>query len=205
MPLYANWRLKVMDHNRPEPLPFPPTGGCWSPLVDYLPETNAPAVPLHRYHIHQLPLPVSYSVLCLSQPTYCIFLFFRCNIAVILLTDLIVDHGVKVEWSAYLHLLLHAIFIGSFLSIFIGLFKVFSLATFIQSLLCIPQGFDHHHPEVYEHCKRLLLHLLVVQGANSNVQSVAMVLLRNRDYNDPRVLTVKPVAPELNLTGQFSS
>ncbi|AWP11203.1 putative protein furry -like-like [Scophthalmus maximus] len=144
MPLYANWRLKVMDHNRPEPLPFPPTGGCWSPLVDYLPETNAPAVPLHR-----------------------------CNIAVILLTDLIVDHGVKVEWSAYLHLLLHAIFIG----------------------------FDHQHPEVYEHCKRLLLHLLVVQGANSNVQSVAMVLLRNRDYNDPRVLTVKPAAPELNLTG----
>uniref|UniRef100_A0A667Y7E7 Furry homolog, like n=1 Tax=Myripristis murdjan TaxID=586833 RepID=A0A667Y7E7_9TELE len=145
MPLYANWRLKVMDHNRPEPLPFPPTGGCWSPLVDYLPETNAPAVPLHR-----------------------------CNIAVILLTDLIVDHGVKVEWSAYLHLLLHAIFIG----------------------------FDHQHPEVYEHCKRLLLHLLVVQGANSSVQSLAMVLLRNREYNDPRVLTVKPVAQEFNLTGQ---
>uniref|UniRef100_A0A667XSX9 Furry homolog, like n=1 Tax=Myripristis murdjan TaxID=586833 RepID=A0A667XSX9_9TELE len=144
MPLYANWRLKVMDHNRPEPLPFPPTGGCWSPLVDYLPETNAPAVPLHR-----------------------------CNIAVILLTDLIVDHGVKVEWSAYLHLLLHAIFIG----------------------------FDHQHPEVYEHCKRLLLHLLVVQGANSSVQSLAMVLLRNREYNDPRVLTVKPVAQEFNLTG----
>uniref|UniRef100_A0A8D0DGJ5 Furry homolog, like n=1 Tax=Sander lucioperca TaxID=283035 RepID=A0A8D0DGJ5_SANLU len=146
MPLYANWRLKVMDHNRPEPLPFPPTGGCWSPLVDYLPETNAPGVPLHR-----------------------------CNIAVILLTDLIVDHAVKVEWSAYLHLLLHAIFIG----------------------------FDHQHPEVYEHCKRLLLHLLIVQGGNSSVQSVAMVLLRNRDYNEPRVLTVKPVAPEINLTGQF--
>lgn len=63
-------------------------------------------------------------------------------------------------------------------------------------------GFDHQHPEVYEHCKRLLLHLLIVQGANSNVQSVAMVLLRNRDFNEPRVLTVKPVAPDLNLTGQ---
>ena len=49
MPLYANWRLKVMDHNRPEPLPFPPAGGCWSPLVDYLPETNTPGTPLHRY------------------------------------------------------------------------------------------------------------------------------------------------------------
>lgn len=30
-----------------------------------------------------------------------------------------------------------------------------------------------------------------------------MVLLRNREYNEPRVLTVKPVAPEFNLTGQF--
>uniref|UniRef100_A0A3B4BYW3 Furry homolog, like n=1 Tax=Pygocentrus nattereri TaxID=42514 RepID=A0A3B4BYW3_PYGNA len=144
MPVYANWRLKVMDHNRPEPLPFPPTGGCWSPLVDYLPETTTPGVSLHR-----------------------------CNIAVILLTDLIVDHGVKIEWSAYLHLLLHSIFIG----------------------------FDHQHPEVYEHCKRLLLHLLVVQGTNSSVQSLASVLLRNREYHEPRVLTIKPVPQEFNLTG----
>lgn len=68
---------------------------------------------------------------------------------------------------------------------------------------CFFSGFDHQHPEVYEHCKRLLLHLLVVQGANGNVQSVAMVLLRNRDYNEPRVLTVKPAAPEFNLTGQL--
>uniref|UniRef100_A0A673M1V2 Protein furry homolog-like n=1 Tax=Sinocyclocheilus rhinocerous TaxID=307959 RepID=A0A673M1V2_9TELE len=144
MPVYANWRLKVMDHNRPEPLPFPPTGGCWSPLVDYLPETTTPGVSLHR-----------------------------CNIAVILLTDLIVDHGVKVEWSSYIHLLLHAIFIG----------------------------FDHQHPEVYEHCKRLLLHLLVVQGTNSSIQSLASVLLRNRELNEPRVLTVKPTLQEFNLTG----
>ncbi|PKK30721.1 FRY-like, transcript variant X1 [Columba livia] len=134
MPLYSNWRLKVMEHNQGEPLPFPPSGGCWSPLVDYLPETSPPGMSLHR-----------------------------CNIAVILLTDLIVDHSVKVEWGGYLHLLLHAIFIG----------------------------FDHCHPEVYEHCKRLLLHLLIVMGSGSNVQSVASVLLRNREFNEARVLTVK--------------
>uniref|UniRef100_A0A663E207 FRY like transcription coactivator n=1 Tax=Aquila chrysaetos chrysaetos TaxID=223781 RepID=A0A663E207_AQUCH len=134
MPLYSNWRLKVMEHNQGEPLPFPPTGGCWSPLVDYLPETSPPGMSLHR-----------------------------CNIAVILLTDLIVDHSVKVEWGGYLHLLLHAIFIG----------------------------FDHCHPEVYEHCKQLLLHLLIVMGSGSNVQSVASVLLRNREFNESRVLTVK--------------
>lgn len=64
-------------------------------------------------------------------------------------------------------------------------------------------GFDHQHPEVYEHCKRLLLHLLVVQGTNSSVQSLASVLLRNREYHEPKVLTVKPVPQELNLTGLY--
>nr|XP_003225365.2 PREDICTED: protein furry homolog-like [Anolis carolinensis] len=137
MPLYSNWRLKVMEHNEGEPLPFPPSGGCWSPLVDYLPETSSPGMVLHR-----------------------------CNIAVILLTDLIIDHSVKVDWGNYLHLLLHAVFIG----------------------------LDHHHPEVYEHCKHLLLHLLIVMGSSSNVQSVASVLLRNREFNEPRVLTVKQTA-----------
>lgn len=117
MPLYANWRLKVMDHNQPEPLPFPPTGGCWSPLLDYLPETNAPAVQLHRYTTHQLLLSLRVILSFSLSKSTCIFCFFRCNIAVILLTDLIVDHGVKVEWSAYIHLLLHAIFIGNLLPI----------------------------------------------------------------------------------------
>ncbi|XP_044536822.1 protein furry homolog-like [Gracilinanus agilis] len=145
MPLYSNWRLKVMEHNQGEPLPFPPAGGCWSPLVDYLPETSSPGLSLHR-----------------------------CNIAVILLTDLIIDHSVKVEWGSYLHLLLHAIFIG----------------------------FDHCHPEVYEHCKRLLLHLLIVMGSNSNVRTVASVLLRNKEFNEPRVLTVKhPAQLDYTFTG----
>lgn len=84
----------------------------------------------------------------------------------ILLTDLIIDHSVKVEWGSYLHLLLHAIFIG----------------------------FDHCHPEVYEHCKRLLLHLLIVMGPNSDIRTVASVLLRDKEFNEPRVLTVKQTA-----------
>ncbi|GAB1289726.1 FRY-like transcription coactivator [Apodemus speciosus] len=98
----------------------------------------------------------------------------RCNIAVILLTDLIIDHSVKVEWGNYLHLLLHAIFIG----------------------------FDHCHPEVYEHCKRLLLHLLIVMGPNSDIRTVASVLLRNKEFNEPRVLTVRQTAhSDFTFTG----
>lgn len=116
MPLYANWRLKVMDQNRPEPLPFPPNGGCWSPLVDYLPEKNSPAVPLHRFVTAQNGSSSHFGIQLRLMPRS--FSPLRCNIAVILLTDLIVDHGVKVEWSAYIHFLLHAIFIGNFLLIF---------------------------------------------------------------------------------------
>ncbi|EPY80133.1 hypothetical protein CB1_000854010, partial [Camelus ferus] len=102
----------------------------------------------------------------------------KCNIAVILLTDLIIDHSVKVEWGSYLHLLLHAIFIG----------------------------FDHCHPEVYEHCKRLLLHLLIVMGSNSNIRTAASVLLRNKEFNEPRVLTVKQIAhSDYTFTGLSSS
>lgn len=64
-------------------------------------------------------------------------------------------------------------------------------------------GFDHYHPEVYEHCKRLLLHLLIVLGPNSSVQSVASILLRNRECNEPRVLTVKSNAHlEYSFTGK---
>lgn len=116
MPVYANWRLKVMDHSRPEPLPLPPNGGCWAPLVDYLPEKNAPAVPLHRFHTKLLTFPFCHLIAIDAKVKS--FRPLRCNIAVILLTDLIVDHGVKVEWSAYIHLLLHAIFIGIFLFTF---------------------------------------------------------------------------------------
>lgn len=118
MPVYANWRLKVMDRSRPEPLPFPPNGGCWAPLVDYLPEKNAPAVPLHRFFTAHKMTHLSILFSCIWCQSQIFFFPLRCNIAVILLTDLIVDHGVKVEWSAYIHLLLHAVFIGILLTIY---------------------------------------------------------------------------------------
>lgn len=117
MPVYANWRLKVMDRSRPEPLPFPPNGGCWAPLVDYLPEKNAPAVPLHRFFTAHKWLTFPFYLVVFGARVKSFFPL-RCNIAVILLTDLIVDHGVKVEWSAYIHLLLHAVFIGILLTIY---------------------------------------------------------------------------------------
>lgn len=49
LPPYAGWLLGVLETNHPQPLPMPVNGGCWAPLVDYLPETITPRGPLHRY------------------------------------------------------------------------------------------------------------------------------------------------------------
>ncbi len=43
------------------------------------------------------------------------YLAFRCNLAVMLLTDLIVD-GIDIDWSAHLPHMLHVIFLGKIMS-----------------------------------------------------------------------------------------
>uniref|UniRef100_A0A8L0DRI2 Protein furry homolog n=1 Tax=Oncorhynchus mykiss TaxID=8022 RepID=A0A8L0DRI2_ONCMY len=84
LPPYAGWLMSVLETNRPQPLPMPVNGGCWAPLVDYLPETITPRGPLHR-----------------------------CNIAVIFMTEMVVDHSVREDWALHLPLLLHALFLGT--------------------------------------------------------------------------------------------
>ncbi|XP_049599048.1 protein furry homolog isoform X7 [Syngnathus scovelli] len=134
LPPYAAWLLSVLETNRPQPLPMPVNGGCWAPLVDYLPETVMPRGPLHR-----------------------------CNVAVIFMTEMVVDHSVREDWALHLPLLLHALFLG----------------------------LDHYRPEVYEHSKRLLLHLLIALSCNNNFQVIASVLMLTRESSDNKTLTVK--------------
>uniref|UniRef100_A0A3Q2PC68 FRY microtubule binding protein n=1 Tax=Fundulus heteroclitus TaxID=8078 RepID=A0A3Q2PC68_FUNHE len=134
MPPYVDWLMFVIETNKPHPLPMPLNGGCWAPLVDFLPETITPRGPLHR-----------------------------CNIAVIFMTELVVDHGVREDWTLHLPLILHAVFLGM----------------------------DHYRPEVFEHSKRLLLHLFITLFSNNNFQSVASVLLQTREVNVIKTLTCK--------------
>ncbi|XP_029767819.1 protein furry homolog [Terrapene carolina triunguis] len=82
---YTSWLLNIVETKQPQPLPMPYNGGCWAPLVDYLPETVTPRGPLHR-----------------------------CNIAVIFMTEMVVDHSVREDWALHLPLLLHALFLGGF-------------------------------------------------------------------------------------------
>uniref|UniRef100_A0A8C1XBJ5 Furry homolog a (Drosophila) n=1 Tax=Cyprinus carpio TaxID=7962 RepID=A0A8C1XBJ5_CYPCA len=144
LPPYAMWLMSVLETNQPLPLPMPVNGGCWAPLVDYLPETVTPRGPLHR-----------------------------CNIAVIFMTELVVDHSVKEDWALHLPLLLHACFLGM----------------------------DHYRPEVFEHCKRLLLHLLITLSCNNSFSLIASVLLNTRDANSNKSLTFKPIYQPEFYTG----
>uniref|UniRef100_A0A8D3E9S0 FRY microtubule binding protein n=1 Tax=Scophthalmus maximus TaxID=52904 RepID=A0A8D3E9S0_SCOMX len=147
LPPYAGWLLSVLETNHPQPLPMPVNGGCWAPLVDYLPETITPRGPLHR-----------------------------CNIAVIFMTEMVVDHSVREDWALHLPLLLHALFLG----------------------------LDHYRPEVYEHSKRLLLHLLIALSCNNNFQVIASVLMLTREISDNKTLTIKSNAPDFLREWQTS-
>ncbi|KAM9853032.1 protein furry homolog [Aulostomus maculatus] len=147
LPPYADWLMVVAETNQPRPLPMPLSGGCWAPLVDFLPETITPRGPLHR-----------------------------CNIAVIFMTEMVVDHSVREDWAMHLPLLLHALFLGM----------------------------DHYRPEVFEHSKRLLLHLLITLSCNNNFQAIASVLLQTCDINSTKTLTCKPnLQPEYLPSGGF--
>ncbi|CAN9511620.1 unnamed protein product [Ophioblennius macclurei] len=145
LPPYADWLTVVMETNQPHPLPMPVSGGCWAPLVDFLPETVTPRGPLHR-----------------------------CNIAVIFMTEMVVDHSVTEDWTLHLPLLLHALFLG----------------------------LDHHRPEVFEHSRRLLLHLLITLCCKNNFQAVASVLLQTREINVTKTLTCRTnLQPEPSSSG----
>lgn len=51
------------------------------------------------------------SILCRSCINFVISLI-RCNIAVIFMTEMVVDHSVREDWALHLPLLLHAVFLG---------------------------------------------------------------------------------------------
>lgn len=110
------------DIPQPHPLPMPEYGGYFAPLTEYLPDNGQPSSGFHR-----------------------------CNVAVMLLTDVVVD-VVDLDWSIHVPLMLHILFLG----------------------------LDHSRTLVHEHCKQLLLNLLIVLADHSDHLSVAQILLNRK-------------------------
>uniref|UniRef100_A0A8C7DL92 FRY microtubule binding protein n=1 Tax=Oncorhynchus kisutch TaxID=8019 RepID=A0A8C7DL92_ONCKI len=141
LPPYTGWLMSVVETNQPLPLPMPVNGGCWAPLVDYLPETITPKGPLHRY-THT-----------------------GTHTRVLIIADFY--QGCQTFWTPlYLLSLYYDVFFS-------------------------PPGMDHYRPEVFEHSKRLLLHLLITLSCNRNFQNITSVLLQTREVNSSKTLTSK--------------
>ncbi|XP_078684764.1 protein furry homolog-like isoform X1 [Branchiostoma floridae x Branchiostoma belcheri] len=95
----------------------------------------------------------------------------RCNLGVVLLAELVLDR-VQVEWTVHLPLMLHTLFLG----------------------------LDHSRSMVHEHCKKLLLNLLIVLSSHNDYLCVARTLLTNRILSQIHCLSVlPPLAKDYNF------
>eukprot|EP00058_Branchiostoma_floridae_P025945 XP_002611435.1 hypothetical protein BRAFLDRAFT_63933 [Branchiostoma floridae] len=95
----------------------------------------------------------------------------RCNLGVVLLAELVLDR-VQVEWTIHLPLMLHTLFLG----------------------------LDHSRTMVHEHCKKLLLNLLIVLSSHNDYLCVARTLLTNRILSQLHCLSVlPPLAKDYNF------
>lgn len=97
--------------------------------------------------------------------------------AVMLLTDVVVDVA-ELDWSIHVPLMLHILFLG----------------------------LDHTRPLVHEHCKALLLNLLVVLADHKDHLAVAQILLSCKTLSLGLGLNI-PALPVLthNFTGECCS
>jgi len=112
--------------HHPRPLPMPEYGGWFAPLTEFLPSA--------------------------SQPVYS---FHRCNLAVVLLADLVVDGldlDCQVDWSVHVPIMLHIAFLG----------------------------LDNSREIVHRHCQQLLLNLLMVLCEHNDHLTVSSILMNTK-------------------------
>ncbi|XP_054160326.1 protein furry-like isoform X2 [Oppia nitens] len=93
--------------------------------------------------------------------------FHRCNLALMFLTDLVSD-GNAIDWTPHIPLMLHIIFLG----------------------------LDHNRLLVHEHCKELLLNLLIVMTRHNDHLNVARILLNNTTQQLGYGLTISTSVPK---------
>ena len=93
--------------------------------------------------------------------------FHRCNLALMFVTDLVID-GIAIDWTPHIPLMLHIIFLG----------------------------LDHTRPIIHEHCKQLLLNLLIVLSGHNDHLNVARILLNNETQQMGYGLPVANITPK---------
>ena len=96
----------------------------------------------------------------------------RCNLAIMLLTDLLL-YCAEIDWTVHLPLILHLAFLG----------------------------LDNPRPLIHEHCKKLLLNSLLVLAAHNDHFSVAKTVLSNKQLQHATTLSTPANASANELHG----
>lgn len=136
-------QLRHEHFHQPHPLPMPEYGGYFAPLNNIFPDSNLPISGFHR-----------------------------CNVAVMLLTEIVVDGIAGIDWTLHLPLMLHIVFLG----------------------------LDHSKATVRDHCKQLLLNVLFVLSAHNDHLSLAKIMLNSETRKLALGLTVTNPPIEHNFT-----
>ncbi|ESO93945.1 hypothetical protein LOTGIDRAFT_105090, partial [Lottia gigantea] len=96
--------------------------------------------------------------------------FHRSNIAIMFLSDLVLD-GLEIDWSPHLPLMTHVIFLG----------------------------LDHGRPLVYEHCKKLLINLLLLASSHDHSDIARLLLEGRHNPSDTLKIISEDKDPSLNM------
>lgn len=124
----------------PHPPPMPEFGGYYAPLTKFLPSSSQPVIAVHR-----------------------------CNLALTLLTDVILDDNV-IDWSPHLPVILHIVFLG----------------------------LDHSRNFLSSQCKLVLLNLLLKCAENQDTMLVIRTLIA-REKLPGCALVVPPLMDVYNF------
>ena len=92
------------------------------------------------------------------------------------MTDLVLDSSVCIDWTTHLPIILHMAILG----------------------------LDHTRCLIHEHCKKLLVNLLMLYATHADHFTVAKLAISYRNINEPSCLNVVPANTPRPLTGHLS-
>lgn len=128
---------------------MPEFGGYFAQLTEFLPDISLPISGFHRsveskckFTLFEFfsKFPIFFLLIC------------RCNVAVMLLNDIVIDGIPEIDWTLHIPTMLHILFLG----------------------------LDHTRPIVRDHCKQLLLNMLMVLAEHMDHLTIAKIVLNSQ-------------------------
>lgn len=154
---------------------MPEFGGYFAQLTEFLPDISLPISGFHRSveSARKIYFNSNFS----RNFTHFFLVICRCNVAVMLLNDIVIDGIPEIDWTLHIPTMLHILFLG----------------------------LDHTRPIVRDHCKQLLLNTLMVLAEHMDHLTIAKIVLNSQTTKMGLGLPVPtlPIAMH-NFMGNFA-